>query len=318
MRRNVLFIVLAVAMTAAAAWYLLTPAVMDALLDGAHRIDPLTVVLALAINGALQWLRAWRFAVMTRGALVPPDAGLVRISFQLNFFNFVLPLRLGEVSYPVQMRRVYGQPLLESTGVLLVARLFDLATLAAILLMLAVQLGLFKGIAMNGGLAALALAAAVFPVLLALMGRAVLPVAARLPRISRHALALGTALRTLDDRRVQAAAIILSFAIWVSYGLMAVLVASALSPSISIGQGMLGAAAGNVAFALPVNGIAGFGPAQAAWVFAVTGAGVPWRDAAVTALGVHTISLASALLFGGAAMIAGRTPVPERQRHPEK
>lgn len=318
MRRNLLFSLVAIAMTAAAAWYLITPAVMDALLDGTRRIDPLTIVLALAINGALQWLRAWRFAIMTRGALIPPDAGLVRISFQLNFFNFVLPLRLGELSYPVQMRRIYGQPLLEATGVLLVARLFDLATLGAILLALTVQLGLFHSAALNGGLAALAVAAALFPVLLAFTGRAALPLTARLPRLSRHALALGTALRTLDDRRVQTAAIMLSFAIWVSYGLMAVLVASALSPSVSIAQGMLGAAAGNVAFALPVNGIAGFGPAQAAWVFAVTGAGVPWRDAAVTALGVHAVSLASALLFGGAAMVAGKAPAPERQRHPEK
>lgn len=318
MTRQLIFVLLAVVMTAAAARYLITPAVLEALLTAINRIDPLTVVLALALNGALQWLRAWRFAVMTRGTFIMPDTGLVRIAFQLNFFNFVLPMRLGELSYPVQMRRVYGQPLLESTGVLLLARLFDLATLAAILLALVVQLGFVDSALLNAGLATLAVIAGGFPIILGAAGRLVTPLAARLPKVSRHAVALGTALRTLDDHRVQAASIALSLAIWVSYGLMAVLVASALSPAIGIAQGMLGAAAGNVAFALPVNGIAGFGPAQAAWVVAVTETGVPWRDAAVTALGVHAVSLASALLFGGAAMITAWTPVPAHQRHPEE
>lgn len=318
MRRNILFGVLALAMTIAAARYLITPPVLDALHIAIDRIDPLTVVLALALNGALQWLRAWRFAVMTRGELVTPDAGLVRIAFQLNFFNFVLPLRLGELSYPVLMRRTYGQPLLESMGVLLVARVFDLATLAAILLLLAVQLGFFDGAWLNAGLAMLAVFAAGLPVILGTSGRLVTPLAARLPKLSRHAVALGSALRTLEDHRVQFASTALSVAIWISYGLMAVLVASALSPAINIAQGMLGAAASNVAFALPVNGIAGFGPAQAAWVFAVTGAGVPWREAAVTALGVHAVSLSSALLFGGAAMLVARMPPAQHQRHPEE
>ena len=318
MRRNFLLGLLAIVMTLAAARYLFTPAVLDALHVAIAGIDPLTIVLALALNGALQWLRAWRFAVMTRGEFTAPDAALVRIAFQLNFFNFVLPMRLGELSYPVQMRRVYGQPLLESTGVLLLARVFDLATLAAILLMLVVQIGFFGDAMLNAGLAALAVIAGGAPIVFGVAGQLLTPIAGRLTRASRHAAALGSAMRTLADRRVQTASIALSLAIWVSYGLMAVLVASALSPAIGIAQGMLGAAAGNVAFALPVNGLAGLGPAQAAWVFAVTGAGVPWRDAAVTALGVHAVSLASALLFGGAAMITGRMPVPAGQRHPEE
>lgn len=318
MTRNILLVFLALAMTAAAARYLITPAVLDALHIAFDRINPLTVVLALALNGALQWLRAWRFAVMTRGETTTPDSGLVRIAFQLNFFNFILPMRLGELSYPVQMRRIYGQPLLESMGVLLAARLFDLATLAAILLVLVVKFGFFGGALLNAGLAALAVVAAGFPIILGTVGSLVTPLAERLPKFSRHALSLGSAFRTLGDRRVQGASIALSLAIWISYGLMAVLVASALSPDVGLAQGMLGAAAGNVAFALPVNGIAGFGPAQAAWVFAVTSAGVPWREAAVTALGVHAVSLASALLFGGAAMIVARMPSSVRQRLPEE
>jgi hypothetical protein len=68
---------------------------------------------------------------------------------------------------------------------------------------------------------------------------------------------------------------------------------------------MLGAAAGNVAFALPINGIAGIGPPQAAWVAATTYAGVPWTDAVLSALALHTVVLTNAIVLGAAAAVTG-------------
>ena len=55
---------------------------------------------------------------MTTGLPRLPGAGLVRIAFQLNALNFILPLRLGELSYPALMRHRYGASLLHSAGVL--------------------------------------------------------------------------------------------------------------------------------------------------------------------------------------------------------
>jgi hypothetical protein len=68
---------------------------------------------------------------------------------------------------------------------------------------------------------------------------------------------------------------------------------------------MLGAAAGNIAFALPINGIAGIGPAQAAWVAATTWAGVPWDDAIASALALHAVVLVNAVALGGLATAFG-------------
>jgi hypothetical protein len=304
-KRKVLLLLLAALITAVSAWFLMTPDVLAGLLAAARRMDPLILLLALALNGALQWLRAWRFAVLTYGRLDRPEAEQVRIALELNFFIFALPMRLGEASYPLQMRRSYGQPLLASTGVLLLSRAFDLGTLTSILLLLTVHLDLVDGLSLNTALVAGAAAAGTLPVILGTLGRTWSPSAAGLPAMARHALALSEALRTLRRRRVQAMSVVLSYAIWISYGGMAVLVASGLSPSIGVAEGMLGAAAGNLAFALPVNGIAGFGASQAAWVLAVTQAGVTWRDASVAAIGVHAVSLFSALLFGGTAVIWG-------------
>ena len=79
---------------------------------------------------------------MTNDAFALPGWPLVRIAFQLNFLNFALPFRLGELGYPVMMRRAYGQPLAARLGVLLLARLFDLFTVGAIFLFMAAVLGL--------------------------------------------------------------------------------------------------------------------------------------------------------------------------------
>ena len=69
-----------------------------------------------------------------------------------------------------------------------------------------------------------------------------------------------------------------------------------------------------MAFALPVNGIAGIGPAQAAWVAATTWAGVPWDDAVISApLALHAVVLTSALVLGAVATMTGLGRTAERR-----
>jgi len=101
-------------------------------------------------------------AIMTDGALAWPGGPLVRIAFQLNFLNFTLPFRLGELGYPVLMRRAYGTPVARSLGVLVLARLYDLATVGAIFLAMAALLGLAGGATGSLGLGTLALLLASF------------------------------------------------------------------------------------------------------------------------------------------------------------
>jgi len=293
--------------TSAALWFLLDPETVGALETSFARANATALFLAGLIGAAVQWLRAWRFAVLTRGTLALPDARLVRIAFQLNLFNFVLPFRLGEASYPVLMRRAYGQPLWDAAGVLLAARAFDFCAMAAIFLASCAWLGLVPP---GSGRAAalLGLALALAPVALA----------AGAPVIRTRMPALAARLQ-LDRRRPAAllAAYALTFAIWLVFGAVAMVAGSAVAdmrPAVA----MLGAAAGSLAFALPVNGIAGLGPAQAAWAAAVSWAGLGWPDAVASALAVYAVTLASALLFGGLATLGGlrirrpaATPQPE-------
>ncbi len=301
---RVVSVVLGVAITAAVIWYLLTPEVLREFRTVAANANWPLLALATALTTIVQWLRAWRFAIMTNRNFALPGLPLVRIAFQLNFLNYALPFRLGELGYPVMMRRAYGQPVAGALGVLLLARIFDLLTVSAIFLFLAAALGLGKTAAGGIALATLAAAVALAPVGLVFGAAAARPLLKNLPADGRLASAIAPSLTALGAHRAQLAAIGLSFTIWLVFGGIAALAASAVTDDVPAAAAMLGAAAGNVAFALPVNGIGGLGASQAAWALAVSHAGVPWSDAVVSALALYAVTLGGALLFGGLATLS--------------
>jgi uncharacterized membrane protein YbhN (UPF0104 family) len=298
-----LSVVLAVAVTAVCLWFLLTPDVLQSLRRIGTDAKPLPIVAAFLACTLVQWLRAWRYSMMTSVHLDLPDAAMVRIACQANFLNLVLPFRLGELGFPVLMQRRYGIGFLHATGVLLLARLFDLAAVGCILLASAWALGLVPG-ALNLLAAAGALVLAVAPFGVALAGQALRPHLVRLPYVGTTiAEPLSAALDALGDARVRVAVVAVGFAIWLALALMAVLVAYAVVDTVPAMAAVLGGAASSVAFALPINGIAGIGPTQAAWVAATVQAGVPWDDAVISALALHAVVLVNAVVLGGLAML---------------
>jgi hypothetical protein len=303
MMRRAVSIGLGIAITAAVVWYLLTPDVLRQFRSVAATASWPALAFATLLTAIVQWLRAWRFAIMTDKTFALPGWPLVRIAFQLNFLNYALPFRLGELGYPVMMRRAYGHPIARSLGVLLLARLFDLFTVGAIFLFLATGLG----IAGTGGgslaLFAGAIALALIPIALVFGAQAARPLVGSLPARGQLAAAIEPSLAALGAHRAQLAAIALSFAIWLVFGGLAALAASAVTGDVPSAAAMLGAAAGNIAFALPVNGIGGLGASQAAWVFAVSRAGVAWNDAVISAFALYAVTLVGALLFGALAAV---------------
>jgi hypothetical protein len=297
-----LSVVLAVAVTAVCLWFLLTPDVLQSLRRIGTDARPLPIVAAFLVCTLVQWLRAWRYSMMTSVHLNLPDAAMVRIACQANFLNLALPFRLGELGFPVLMQRRYGIGFLHATGVLLLARLFDLAAVGCILLASAWSLGIIPG-ALKLVAAAGALVLAVAPFGVALAGQALRPHLVRLPYVGNIAGPLSAALDALGDARTRLAVVAVGFAIWLALAWMAILVAQAVVDTVPAMAAVLGGAASSVAFALPINGIAGIGPTQAAWVAATVQAGVPWDDAVVSALALHAVVLVNAAVLGGLAML---------------
>ena len=308
--------VLALLVTALCLWVLLTPATLQALSRAFLDAHLLPLLLAFMLVALVQWVRAWRFSIMTTGVLALPSWPFLRIALQLNFMNFVLPFRLGELSYPVLMKHHFGHGLLHSAGVLMLARLFDLAAVLAILLGAAAVLGMGGGSVRNTALVLGATACWLAPFALLLGGQVLRPRIMQLPHLGSAAAKLTAGLDALRGRGAAVAAIALGWAIWLLLGGAAILVAGAVVASISPAAALLGSAAGSIAFALPVNGIAGIGPAQAGWVAATTQVGAPWNDAVVSALALHAVVLVNALVLGALASItdlAGRRHLGPRQ-----
>ncbi|MEB2846269.1 UPF0104 family protein [Rhizobiales bacterium RZME27] len=88
-------------------------------------------VLAIVLLLGTYVLRTWRiydyFSAETKGRF----GVLLRLVQVHNLLNVMMPLRTGEASFPLLMRREFDVPLARSTSALLVMRLFDLHALLA-------------------------------------------------------------------------------------------------------------------------------------------------------------------------------------------
>ena len=124
---------LAAAVTAAVLYGLLALTDPAVLIDSLSQASPGPLIAAFLIVPVVQWLRAWRFALLMSGSSRLPDRDMVRAATLLNFFNFLLPFRVGEASFPIMMKRRYGMDYARATGILVLVRLMDACAVGALL-----------------------------------------------------------------------------------------------------------------------------------------------------------------------------------------
>ena len=110
----------------------------------------------------------------------------------------------------------------------------------------------------------------------------------------------GAQLRSLSGHL---SAIGLTLAVWIALTAIAILAMIAVDPAIDIAAALTASAANNLAFALPITGIAGLGPAQAAWATVLNLTGTPWETAIASALAGYAIFVSGALILGGLALL---------------
>jgi hypothetical protein len=296
---------LAIAVSAAVLWWLLDDGIGASFIEAASEASLPPLVFGGAIAIAIQIVRAWRFEILTSGEPTPPSWAMVVIASRLILLNFLLPFKLGELSFPLMMKRAYGAPFAKGAGILIVCRLLDLGAVVAIMLLAAAWLidsqahGFSPWI-----LAGLGLIALLGPLLAADL----LPRLRRLtepwPRLHQMAdqLSFGAAMMRPAGLRGLTAALTLS--IWLGHALIAYLAASAIAAGLSFLSMAMASAASNLAFALPISGAAGLGPPQAAWAATLRLQGVAWPPAIASALLCHgvlliTLSAWGALTFFG-------------------
>jgi len=279
--------VLAFLVSAAMLVWLVTNPIFGAVVDLLHPRHLGPLLLALGLFPMLQWLRAWRFSLLLRRSAELPSWPDFKLAAQLSFLNLVLPFKLGDLSFPLLAQRTVGADLLGGTVVIVWCRLTDLCVVVAVLLLCAAYLLAPGGhpwfwlASSAGGLICLVLPLALAPAMALL--RAAPAVRRRLGALPDHAAALHRC------RRLHLA---LTVAIWVTHCLIGYLAATAIASHLTLIAASFAGAASSLAFALPVTGVAGLGPPQAAWAAALRLTGVTWE-----------ISIASGLLVYGCLLL---------------
>jgi len=296
--KRVLAVLVAVALTLATVKLILSTVSIDTLVTSFRAARWGFLLPAFALFATVQWIRAWRFSLITSGTAALPDLRFVSVAFRLNFLNFVVPFRLGEFGYPIMMHREFGQKPAEALGVLVLARIFDLSVVGAILIGLGAWFEIFGDRIPAALPFIVSLVLLLFPSSLILFGSSGFRLPVPAGRISRIGKELSQSIRTIKSLHMQFWTMLLTLAIWITFGLAAGLAARSVTMDVAPLAAMFGAAAGNLAFALPATGIAGLGASQAAWVLAVRWAGVAMEPAVISALVNYFVTLASALTFG--------------------
>lgn len=237
------------------------------------------------------WLRTWRLYDYFRPELAGGLLACLKLTLQHNMLNNLLPMRTGEISFPVLMHRYFFVPVTRSVSALLWFRLLDLHVLA--LLALWAAAGQWWPVWVS---AVLALLAMPVPYLIAhYSGK----LAARFDEGSKLAQALnalpqdgGAFWRAWWWTAVNWVVKIAAFA-WVLQ----------LFIDVSWAAAWMGAMAGDLTSVLPVHGVAGAGTYEAGVVAGLLPYGADAKAALAAAVNLHLFLLASTLIGGSVSLV---------------
>jgi uncharacterized membrane protein YbhN (UPF0104 family) len=263
------------------------------------RVPTGEIAVAALLTLISYWLRAVRFYDYFRTDMAGRFTLCIKLMLQHNLLNNLLPMRTGELSFPVLMARYFAVPALRSMPALFWFRVLDLHTL-----------GIFGVLAIHS---------AAWPRLLT---AAVLILWLPLPWLSFHFSARWRrALQNDDHRRAYR---LLSrmlqglpqapTAFWRAWGwtvvnwvvkLGAFVWVLRLFIPISLPAAWMGAIAGDLTSVLPVHGVAGAGTYEAGVVAGLLPYGVAAKAALAAAVNLHLFLLGTSLAGGAVSLFMG-------------
>jgi len=247
---------------------------------------------------ALRTLRFRRLVTSQPVAFRP----LMGVTSLHGMFNYLLPGRTGEVSYPLLVKRHLGLTLTESTATLVAARFFDFATIG---LFLPVVVVVFRD-ALPGWMvgAAIAFCALVYAGLAAMVlvlrrPPAPAPCGAGVLAGARRAWhGLVEALRAIWRRGQYAPLWALSIAIWLCVYTMFYCIVVALGFPTTLFEMVVVSVILLPVTLIPVQGLANVGTHEVAWIAAFSLFGHPLDVALTVAVSTHFVQLAYVLALG--------------------
>ncbi len=254
------------------------------------------IALAAVLTLCSYWVRAARLFDYFRAEMRGRFALCVKLTLQHNLLNNLLPMRSGELSFPVLMSRYYAVPALRSVPALLWFRALDLHSLA-IFALLALQ-----PFTISTALIIAALLLWLPLPLLAFLFAHRLRASLRQRDHGGWRGKLGQLLTGLPDGQA---------AFWRAWGwtlanwaakLLAFAWVLSFFIDISIPAAWMGAIAGDLTSVLPVHGIAGAGTYEAGVVAGLMPYGVSAAAALAAAVNLHLFLLGTTLVSGALSL----------------
>lgn len=281
----------------------------------ARQADPALVLLMMPTFAFMYGFRAARFAAMAPRSSYWTMLGIAAVH---NFMLRILPLRTGEISYGLLVRKVGAGAVGDSLVSLLLLRLLD-ATMVVLIfgVTLALNSAAYLGDAdrsllLAGGFVALCVLILVLFRRLLALGAWLVAGAARLLAAPRW--------RRLHDplRRIEATLrgytrltpalvvkqMLFTLGIWVSFFALVHLMLLALHIPTSLDRTILGGSAASASSFIPVGGIGTFGVLETGWALGFSLVGVDSSTAVASGFGFSLLTFAYGGLFALAGWIA--------------
>ena len=257
-------------------------------------------------------IRTLRFAALVRSRPLSLPRLLVT-TFALSMFNNILPARSGELSFIYFMDRHHGVPTGEATATLVIARIFDYLTVAALFVVVAlaslarlpayaarvISLALLFLILSLGVLASLAwLGRKSLGLLRRIMNRLRLgdrPLSASVLRVGEE---IARSFETIPSLRTYLIVLLLSTLAWLgTFAWFACFLAS-VGVRTGLSQTIVGATFAVLTKALPLVTVGGLGAHEAGWTVGFMLVGFDKEVAIATGFAVNILTLLSSLVFG--------------------
>lgn len=254
-----------------------------------------------------QFSRAVRLWVAMRVDARPSFGRLFCIASVHQLLNHLMPARLGEVGFPLLLKRFTSVPAASAVSLLLFVRLQEIFVLALIFALAALTLVAggpgslqtpLKLLGLVVMAAVVALQASLRPILRTL-ARIIRPRAASASHTSRVRGRASDFLGRVDAElavRLSVGQRVLFFAltvlVWIStfYFFHEVLRLGGID--LSYGETVVGSALANLSHILPINAFGSFGSLEAGWTFGFSMLGVDPKSALATGLVMHVLVLA--------------------------
>lgn len=261
-------------------------------------------------------LRALRWRILIHSKLID-FKDIFRVTILHIMFNNLLPARSGELTYLYFLKKNQAVSVAEGAATLLAARIFDVLTIVLLFLFSIFWAGLYLSIESSQIILwSLGLLIILILILFYLtkISRVFLKIFEEMIKktwLKKSSLALFLinrseamieSLAAIRQKGIYLSILIISLMTWLAKFLMIAFLLIGLDIHLNLWQIVFGASLTQVANALPIQALAGFGTHEAAWTIAFIWAGLDKEMAIISGFAIHILGIIYALILVGYAV----------------